>query len=80
MGLLCLTGMSSHYFLIRAYDLLDAVVVQPLTYLQLVFSSAIGAIVFGEVLNFNMVIGAIIVVGAGIFTVWRENRLARRGR
>lgn len=80
MGLLCLTGMSSHYFLIRAYDLLDAVVVQPLTYLQLVFSSAIGALVFGEVLNFNMVIGAIIVVGAGIFTVWRENRLARQGR
>jgi drug/metabolite transporter (DMT)-like permease len=80
MGVLCVTGMLSHYFLIRAYDLLDAVVVQPLTYLQLVLSAAIGALVFGEVLNFNMVIGAIIVVGAGIFTVWRENRLARRAR
>ncbi|MDE1996234.1 MAG: EamA family transporter, partial [Rhizobiaceae bacterium] len=77
MGLLCVTGMSSHYFLIRAYDMLDAVVIQPLTYLQLVFSSMIGVLVFGEVLNFYMVVGAVIVVAAGIFTIWRENALAR---
>lgn len=77
MGVLCLTGMSSHYFLIRAYDLLDAVVIQPLTYLQLVFSAVIGVSIFGEVLNLNMIAGAIIVVGAGIFTIWRENALAR---
>jgi drug/metabolite transporter (DMT)-like permease len=78
MGILCLTGISSHYFLIRAYDLLDAVVIQPLTYLQLVFSAIIGTTIFGERLNLNMVIGAVIVVAAGIFTVWRENRLAKR--
>ena len=79
MGVLCFTGMSSHYFLIRAYDLLDAVVIQPLTYLQLVFSAIIGVSIFGETLNFNTIIGAIIVVAAGIFTIWRENALARAG-
>ncbi|WFS00993.1 DMT family transporter [Rhizobium tumorigenes] len=78
MGLLCLTGMSSHYCLIRAYDLLDAVVIQPLTYLQLVYAAIIGVVVFGEVLTANMVVGAAIVVGAGMFTVWRENVLAKR--
>lgn len=77
MGLLCLTGMTSHYFLIRAYDLLDAVVIQPLTYLQLVFSAIIGVAIFGETLGINMIIGAVIVVGAGIFTIWRENALAK---
>ena len=77
MGLLCLTGMTSHYFLIRAYDLLDAVVIQPLTYLQLVFSAVIGVAIFGERLGINMIIGAAIVVGAGIFTIWRENALAK---
>ncbi|MBB5574534.1 DMT family transporter [Rhizobium paranaense] len=79
LGVLCLTGMSSHYFLIRAYDLLDAVVIQPLTYLQLVFSAIIGVAVFGETLNAYTIIGAVIVVAAGIFTIWREHVLARAG-
>ncbi|MFC3074849.1 DMT family transporter [Shinella pollutisoli] len=78
MALLCITGMSSHYFLIRAYDLLDAAAVQPLTYLQVVLAAGIGATVFGETLTLNMVAGSAIVVGAGIFTLWRESVVARR--
>lgn len=78
MGLLCVTGMSSHYFLIRAYDLLDAAAVQPLTYLQVVLAAIIGVSVFGETLNLNMIAGSAIVVGAGIFTIWRESVVARR--
>jgi drug/metabolite transporter (DMT)-like permease len=78
MGLLCITGMSSHYFLIRAYDLLDASAVQPLTYLQVVLAAIIGVSVFGETLNLNMVVGSAIVVAAGIFTIWRESVVARR--
>jgi drug/metabolite transporter (DMT)-like permease len=78
MGLLCITGMSSHYFLIRAYDLLDAAAVQPLTYLQVVLGAIIGVSIFGETLNLNMVLGSAIVVGAGIFTIWRESIVARR--
>ena len=78
MGLLCITGMSSHYFLIRAYDLLDAAAVQPLTYLQVVLAATIGVTVFGETLNLNMIVGSAIVVGAGIFTIWRESVVARR--
>jgi drug/metabolite transporter (DMT)-like permease len=78
MILLCCTGIAGHYLLIKAYDNLDAVAVQPITYLQLVLASGIAVMVFGEVLRVNMVIGAAIVVGAGLFTVWRENVLARR--
>lgn len=78
MILLCCTGIAGHYLLIKAYDNLDAVAVQPITYLQLVLASGIAVMVFGEVLRANMVIGAAIVVGAGLFTVWRENVIARR--
>ncbi|XEN32705.1 drug/metabolite transporter (DMT)-like permease [Ensifer sp. WSM1721] len=78
MLLLCITGTSSHYFLIRAYDMLDAAAVQPLTYLQLVFASIMGVTIFGETLSANMIIGSILVVAAGIFTVWREHVVARR--
>lgn len=81
MAALCVSGMTSHYFLIRAYDLLEASEVQPLTYLQLVIGSFIAVTVFNERLTWNMVAGAVIVVGAGLFTVWREHHLAvRRAR
>ncbi len=78
MGLLCITGMASHYFLIRAYDLLDAAAVQPLTYLQVAFAAAIGVTIFGEALNLPMIAGSAIVVSAGIFTIWRESVVSRR--
>lgn len=74
---LCICGTMSHYFLIRAYDLLEASEVQPLTYLQLVLGSIIAVTVFHERLTWNMVVGAIIVVGAGLFTIWREHQKAK---
>ncbi|MES1150670.1 MAG: DMT family transporter [Dongia sp.] len=72
MGLLCITGMTGHYLVIRAYELLDASAAQPITYLGLVYASIFGVFLYGETLTWNIVAGSVIVVGAGIFTVWRE--------
>lgn len=72
MGVLCITGMTGHYLVIRAYELLDASAAQPITYLGLVYASLFGTILYGEVLTWNIIAGSAIVVGAGIFTVWRE--------
>jgi drug/metabolite transporter (DMT)-like permease len=72
MGLLCITGITSHFFLIKAYNYLDAVVVQPFSYLQLVLSSFFGILIFHETLQFNVIIGSVIIVAAGLFTIWRE--------
>ena len=76
LAVLCLCGMLSHYFLIRAYDLLQAAEVQPLTYLQLVIGAVIAVVFFDETLSWNLIAGAVIVVGAGVFTIWREHRPA----
>jgi drug/metabolite transporter (DMT)-like permease len=72
MGLLCITGMTGHYLVIRAYQLLDASAVQPISYLGLVYASFFGVFLYGETLTWNVVAGSAIVVGAGIFTFWRE--------
>jgi drug/metabolite transporter (DMT)-like permease len=72
MGLLCITGMTGHYLVIRAYELLDASAAQPISYLSLVYASVFGVSIYGETLTWNIVAGSLIVVGAGIFTVWRE--------
>ncbi|MDI7862000.1 DMT family transporter [Rhizobiaceae bacterium n13] len=77
LGALCVCGALSHFFLIKAYALLPASEVQPVTYLQLVLNVLIAVIVFGESVTANMIAGALIVVGAGLFTVWREHRLGK---
>ncbi len=74
MGLLCITGATGHWLLIRTYEVAEASAVQPFAYLQLVFASTIGLTVFGERLEPNVAIGAAIVVGAGLFTLWRERQ------
>ena len=74
---LCCTSVTGHYLLIRAYDLAEASALQPMTYLQLVFVSALGVWLFGEALRVNVIIGAAIVVAAGLFTLWRQQVRAR---
>lgn len=74
MGVLCVTGALGHYLLIRCYEVAEASAVQPFAYLQLVFASSIGILIFGESAEMNTVIGAAIVVCAGLFTLWRERQ------
>ena len=74
MAMLCVMGASGHWLLIRCYEVAEASAVQPFTYLHLVFGAILGVTVFGEVLRANVLAGTIIVVGAGLFTLWREGR------
>ena len=71
MGLLCMTSAFSHFLLIRAYEVAEASAVQPFAYLQLPFAAALGVIVFSEALRLNVIIGAAVVVAAGLFTLGR---------
>ncbi|QBY01696.1 DMT family transporter [Rhodophyticola sp. CCM32] len=77
MGALCVVGALGHWLLIRVYEVAEASAVQPFAYLHLVFVSAIGLTVFGETLQANVVIGAGLVVAAGLFTLWRARTRAR---
>lgn len=79
MALLCGCAALSHWCLIRAYEVAEASAIQPLAYLQLAFASLIGLLVFNEELRSNVVIGASIVVAAGLFTLWRQYVRSRAG-
>ncbi|MFZ3580570.1 DMT family transporter [Loktanella sp. DJP18] len=74
MATLCVTGVTGHWLLIRCYEVAEASAVQPFAYLQLVFASLIGLLVFGEVLQTHVAVGAAIVVAAGVFTLLRSRR------
>ncbi|PVA06328.1 DMT family transporter [Thalassorhabdomicrobium marinisediminis] len=76
MAVLCLTGVTGHWLLIKTYEVAEASAVQPFAYLQLVFASTIGLLVFHETLAPNVVLGAGVVVAAGLFTLWRARKVS----
>ncbi len=74
MALLCCTAVLAHWLLIKCYEVAEASAVQPFAYLQLVFAAALGFTVFGDVLRLNVAFGAVVVIAAGLFTLWRARR------
>ena len=52
----------------------DVSVVVPFRYSRLLFAMVLGALVFGERPGPLMLAGAALVVGAGLYTIWREAR------
>jgi drug/metabolite transporter (DMT)-like permease len=74
MGLLCVTGTGGHYLLIKAFHATKASTIQPFAYLQLVFASSIGILVFADSLDPMLFIGGSIVVSSGLFALQRERK------
>ena len=79
MAVLCVTGALGHWLLIKTYDVAEASAVQPFAYLQLVFAATLGITVFGESLEWNVALGAVLVVSSGIFTLMRT-RAREKGK
>ncbi len=72
MAVLSVTGALGHFLLIKCLEVAEASTVQPFAYFQLVFVSFIGVFVFNEQVQWNVALGAAIIVGAGLFAIWRE--------
>ena len=75
MGLLCLTGTGGHYLLIKALDSTKASTIQPFAYLQLVFASSVGILIFADALDPMLIIGSSIIVSSGLFALQRERKV-----
>lgn len=80
MAVLCVFSASGHWAVVKAYSTAEAAAVQPFSYLQLVWVSILGVSLFGEVLRPNVAAGAVMVVAAGVFTIWRQQMRARAER
>ena len=74
VALLSGASLLGHWLLIKCYDAAEASVVQPFAFLQLVFISILGVTFFAETLRAKVVIGTLLVVAAGIFTLWRDRQ------
>ena len=58
----------------RALKLAPASVVAPFQYTMIVWGIALGYLVFGDVPDLPTLAGAAIIIGAGLFIFWREQR------
>jgi drug/metabolite transporter (DMT)-like permease len=76
-----LLGGVGQILLTSAYRGADASVVAPFDYSSILLALGIGFFVFGEVPTRRMLIGAAIVVVAGVLVIWRERKLGlERGK
>ena len=69
-----LISVLSNWLLQKTYEVAEASAVQPFAYLQIVFVSVIGITVYDEVLLPQVVLGAVIVVLAGLYALLQTRR------
>jgi drug/metabolite transporter (DMT)-like permease len=67
-------GSSGHFLLIKALQLTPASVLQPFSYTVLVWATIVGFVVFGSLPDWPTVLGAAVIVGSGLYTLYRERR------
>ena len=72
-----IVGPVGYYMIVAAMRVGEVAVVTPYRYVRLVFAMIIGVLAFGEVLDFYTLLGASIIIGSGLFTIYRE-RMARK--
>ena len=73
--IMCVLSAGSHFMMVKTLQVAEASVVQPFSYLQLVFGSIIGVTIFSESIDLMIIVGALVVIGSGLFTTWREYKL-----
>jgi drug/metabolite transporter (DMT)-like permease len=71
-------GGLSHLLLTESYRHAPASVVAPFDYVSLLWAFFFGFVLFGEIPSSHVYAGAVIVVGSGLFVIWRERNRGKK--
>ncbi len=77
-ALLC--GLLGYYAITAASRLGDVAFVTSFRYTRLIFALIIGTLFFGERPDLLTLLGSVLIVGSGLYSLLRERRLARAAR
>jgi drug/metabolite transporter (DMT)-like permease len=72
-----LTSVIALFCVVRALKLASASVVVPYQYTLILWSVGFGWLIFGEVPAASTIVGAAVIVGAGLYIFWRERVMAK---
>lgn len=81
VGLLAIVAVFAtlgHYCMTHAFGAAPLAVTQPVVFLQLVWATALGALVFQEGIDGFVLLGGAVIIGAISYITLREHRLRRR--
>jgi drug/metabolite transporter (DMT)-like permease len=70
-------GSLGHFFLISGHKLAPAAVLSPFVYTQLIWVVILGYLVFDHVPNQWTMAGAAIVIGSGLYLLYRERKVGK---
>jgi drug/metabolite transporter (DMT)-like permease len=76
--LVAVFATAGHYTMTLAFAAAPLTVTQPVTFLQLVWATALGALVFAEPVDIWVIAGGGLIIAAISFMTWREAVLRRR--
>jgi len=68
----------AHWLQIESYRCAEVSFLMPFRYVSLVFATAVGFAVWGDVPAWNVALGSAIIIASGLFIWHRERQLARR--
>ncbi|WP_145107316.1 DMT family transporter [Cereibacter sediminicola] len=78
LALVAVFATLGHYCMTRAFAAAPLTVTQPVTFLQLVWATLLGALAFGERIDPFVLLGGGIIISAITYITWRESVLKRR--
>lgn len=76
-GLIGVLGTAAQLCLIRSFSLTEASLVAPFTYVGIIFATGWGILLYDEWPDRWTILGALVIVGAGLYVWHRETRSAR---
>lgn len=65
---------TAHYIMIAAFTVAEAAVISPFKYTGIVWAAILGYVVFNHVPGLNIFAGAAIVIGSGLYILYRETK------
>lgn len=77
LGFAAMMVLIGYQFVIMAMRSGDVSSVAPFRYTNLLWAMVLGFVIFGDLPDFLMIVGSIIVVTSGIYTLLRERRVSR---
>lgn len=77
VGLAGLTGLTSHFCMAKALSLADSTVIVPIDFCRMPLVAVVGWLVYAEVIDIWVLIGAVIIFAGNFLNVWSESRRGR---
>lgn len=72
-----LSATIAHLFLTAAFARASVGILAPLQYLEIVTATLLGIMIFGDIPNAMTVLGVAVIISAGLYVVFREQKLQR---